>query len=34
MPRQADIHGLIVVKLKKKLEYKGHVYFKPVRSGL
>lgn len=31
MPIEADSNGLIVVKLKKKLEYRGHVYFEPVR---
>ena len=27
LPRPADINGLIIVKLKRKLEYKGLVVF-------
>ena len=31
LPRPAENNGLLFVKLKRKLEYKGHVYFEPVR---
>ena len=31
LPRGADSNGLISVKLKRKLAYRGHVYFEPVR---
>ena len=31
LPRPADSNGLIVVKLKRDLKYRGHVYFEPVR---
>ena len=31
LPRGADSNGLIVVKLKRKLSYRGHVYFEAVR---
>ena len=31
LPRQADSNGLLIVKLKCRLEYKGHVYFESVR---
>ena len=31
LPRQADSNGLIIVKLKRKLEYRGHMYFEAVR---
>ena len=31
LPRPADSNGLIIVKLKRKLEYKGHVVFEAVR---
>ena len=31
LPRQADINGLVIVKLKRKLEYRGHLYFESVR---
>ena len=34
LPRRADSNGLVIVKLKRKLEYKGHVYFEPVRPGI
>ena len=33
-PRPADTNGLVTVKLKRKLEYRGHVCFEPVRSSL
>ena len=31
LPHPADSNGLVTVKLKRKLEYRGHVYFEPVR---
>ena len=31
LPRAADSNGLIIVKLKRDLKYRGHVYFEPVR---
>ena len=31
LPRPADSNGLVLVKLKRKIEYKGHVYFEAVR---
>ena len=31
LPRPADSNGLVTVKLKRKLEYRIHVYFEPVR---
>ena len=31
IPRGADSNGLVVVKLKHKLNYRGHVYFEAVR---
>ena len=31
LPRPSVSHGLIVVKLKQDLKYRGHVYFEPVR---
>ena len=33
LPRAADSNGLISVKLKRKLVYRGHVLFEPVRPG-
>ena len=32
LPRTAESYGLVIVKLKKKLEYKGHVLFEPVQA--
>ena len=32
LSRTADSYGLVIVKLKKKLEYKGHVLFEPVQT--
>ena len=32
LPRAADSNGLIIVKLKRDLKYRGHVYFEPVRQ--
>ena len=34
LPRPADSNGLVIVKLKRKLEYRGHVYFEPARPRL
>ena len=31
LPRPADSNGLIIVKLKHKLEYKGHLVFEVIR---
>jgi len=31
LPRNPDSNGIILVKLKRKLEYRGHVYFEGVR---
>ena len=31
LPRQPDSNGLVMVKLKRKLEYRGHIYFDAVR---
>ena len=33
LPRQADSNGIIIVKLKRKLQYRGHVYFESVRPN-
>ena len=33
LPRPADSNGIIIVKLKGKLQYKGHVYFEFVRPN-
>ena len=34
LPRPADSNGLIIVKLKCKLEYKGHAVFEAVRPDV
>ena len=34
LPRPADSNGLIVVKLKRDLKYRGYVYFEPVRPNV
>ena len=34
LPRRADSNGLVVIKLKCKLPYRGHVYFEAVRPEL
>ena len=34
LPHGADSNGLIAVKLKRKLCYRGHVYFEAVRPDL
>ena len=31
--RAADSNGLVVVKLKRQMKYKGHVLFEPVHPG-
>ena len=33
LPRPADRNGIIIVKLKGKLQYRGHVYFESVRAN-
>lgn len=32
LPRNLNSSGIVLVKLKKKLEFHGHVYFQPVSS--
>ena len=34
LPRPADSNGLLIVKLKRKLEYKCHIIFEAVRPAL
>ena len=34
LPRQASSNCLVIIKLKRKLEYRGHVYFEPVRPDI
>ena len=34
LPRPADSNGLIIVKLKHKLEYKGHLVFEVIRPDV
>ena len=34
LPRSADSNGIIIVKLKRKAAYRGHVLFEPVRLRL
>ena len=34
LPRPAVSNGLIVVKLKRDLEYRSHVYFEPIRAHI
>ena len=34
LPRPADSNGVIIVKLKRKAAYHGHVLFEPVRPRL
>ena len=34
LPRPACSNGLLVVKLKRKLTYRGHVYFEPIRPNI
>ena len=33
LPGPADSNGIIKVKLKRKLQYKGHAYFESVRPN-
>ena len=33
LPRSADSNGLVIVKLKRKVEYRGYVLFETVRPG-
>ena len=32
LPRPPERSGLILLKLKRKLQFRGHVYFQPVRT--
>ena len=32
LTRTADSYGLVIVKLKKKLEYKGHLLVEPAQT--
>ena len=34
LPRVTDSNGLLVVKLKRRLSYRGHIYFEAVRPEL
>ena len=34
LSRSADSNGIVLVKLKRKLQYRGHVYFESVRQVL
>ena len=34
LPRYADSNGIIVVKLKIKVEYRGHALSEPVRPRI
>ena len=34
LPRAPDSSGIILLKLKRKLQFKGHVYFQAVRPNL
>ena len=34
LPRPADSNGIVIVKLKRKLQYRGHVYFESVRPDI
>ena len=34
LPKTADSNGLVIVKLKRKVEYRGHVLFEAVRPDL
>ena len=33
LPRLPDSNGIVIVKLKRKLEYRGHVHFESVRPN-
>ena len=34
LPRSVDGNGIIVVKLKRKVEYREHVLFERIRPGI
>ena len=34
LPRPPENNGLLFLKLKKKLQYRGHVYFEAVRPDI
>ena len=34
LPRPADSSGIIMLKLKRKLQFRGHVYFQAVRPEI
>ena len=34
LPRPPEISGIIMLKLKRKVEFKGHVYFQAVRPQI
>ena len=34
IPHLADSNGIIIVKLKRKLQQRGHVYFESVRQNV
>ena len=34
LPRGADSNGIIMIKLKRKLSFRGHVYFEAVSPDL
>ena len=33
LPLPADSNGIVIVKLKRKLQYRGYVYFKSIRPN-
>ena len=34
LSRQANSNGLVIIKSKRNLEYRGHVFFEPVRPDI
>ena len=34
LPRSADSNGIVMLKLKRKLMYRGHVFFEVVRPDV
>ena len=34
LPRPADSNGIVIVKLKRKLQYRSHVYFESIRPNV
>ena len=34
LPHLVDSNGIVIVKLKRKLQYRGHVYFESLRPTL